>query len=124
MTGERKMSPIFNLEGEGIRRLLREIEERYSDAFAEIGPSALRHFRHLIDEVEAFLDMLEDPKVMRWTKLINYAKTRDDIAEFCWFYMRWLGSPLAERLKAEIYQLLEEALRWWRGQTACGGMEG
>jgi len=62
MEGEGKMSPAFNLEGEGVRRLLKEIEERYSDAFAEIGPGALQRFKHLIDEVEAFLDLLEDLK--------------------------------------------------------------
>jgi len=124
MEGEGKMgSTVLDLGGEGIRGLLMEIEERYSDVFAEIGPGALRHFRQLIDEVEEFLDFLEDPKAMRWTKLIYYAKTRDNVAEFCWFYMRWLGYPLAERLKAEIYQLLEEALRWWRGQTAYGEVE-
>jgi len=39
-------------------------------------------------------------------------KMRDDVAEFCWFYARWLRSPLAERLKAEVYQLLEEVLTW------------
>jgi len=112
------------LEGEGIRRLLGEIEERYSDVFAEIGPGALQHFRHLIDEVAAFLDLLEDPRAKYWIKLIDYAKTRDGVPEFCWFYMRWLGYPLAERLKAKIYQLFEEALRWCRGQMAYGGMEG
>jgi len=105
MAGGEKMSPALNLEGEGIRRLLRKIEERYSDVFVEIGPGALQHFKHLIDGVEAFLDLLEDLKVRHWTKLIDYAKTRDDVAEFCWFYVRWLGSPLAQRLKAEIYQL-------------------
>ncbi|PUA31572.1 MAG: hypothetical protein B9J98_05740 [Candidatus Terraquivivens tikiterensis] len=59
---------------EGIRRLLREIEERYSEAFVEIGPCALRHFKHMIDNIEAFLDLLTDPKTSFLVKLMGYAK--------------------------------------------------
>jgi len=43
-------------------------------------------------------------------------KLRDDFFEFCRFYARWLGSPLMERLKAEIYELLDEAISWWGEQ--------
>jgi len=31
---------------------------------------------------------------------------------------------LIERLKAEIYELLEEALEWWSRQGVCDKMEG
>jgi hypothetical protein len=34
--------------------LLKDIEEKYSGAFAELGPRALQHFKHLIDCVDAF----------------------------------------------------------------------
>ena len=33
-----------------------------------------------------------------------------DIFEFRRFYASWLGSPLMERLRHEIYELLEEAV--------------
>jgi len=45
------------LDGEievDLGRLLKDIEERYSGAFAELGPRALQHFKHLIDCVDAF----------------------------------------------------------------------
>jgi len=66
----------------------------------------------MIDDVGAFLDLLSNPKTSLLTKLMDYAKTKDDAAEFCRLYVGWLGSPLAERLKAEVYQLLEEAITW------------
>lgn len=86
---------------------------RYSDGFAETGPVEFQHFKHMIDNIEALLDLLSDPKTSFLVKLMDYAKVRDDVSEFCWFYARWLGSPLAERLRAEIHQLLEEAMTWW-----------
>jgi len=46
-------------------------------------------------------------------KLLDYVKVRNDVFEFCRFYSKWLGSPLAERLKAEVYELMEEAISWW-----------
>jgi len=73
-------------------------------------PRAMCHFKNLIDNVEAFLDPLADPKANYLANLMDYAKTRDDAAEFCRFYVEWLRSPLAKRLKAGVYQLLEEAI--------------
>jgi len=37
---------------------------------------------------------------------------------------RWLGNPLMERLRAEIYELLEEAISWWGEQEIYNEMEG
>ena len=99
-----------------LRRLLRDIEDRYGGAFEELGPGALQDFKHLIDCVDAFLDLLADPRTDFRVKLMDYAKVRMDVFEFCRFYAEWLGSPLMERLRAEIYELLEEAVSWWGGQ--------
>jgi len=96
---------------------------RCSDAFDEIGPGALQHLKDVVNDVEAFLDLLADPKISYLGKLMDHAKARDDVAEFRRFYARWLGSPSAQRLKAEVYQLLEEALRWWHGRMAYGEVE-
>ena len=70
----------------------------------------------MIDCVDAFLDLLADPKTDFRVKLMDYAKVRMDVFEFCRFYAEWLGSPLMERLRAEIYELLEQAISWWGGQ--------
>ena len=43
-------------------------------------------------------------------KLDDYAKIRDDVFEFCRFYAKFLGNMLMERLRAEIYELLEQAI--------------
>ena len=99
-----------------LRRLLRDIEGRYGGAFEELGPGALQDFKHLIDRVDAFLDLLADPRTGSWTKLMCYGKLREDVLEFCRFYASWLGNPLMERLTYEVYELLEEAVCWWRGQ--------
>jgi len=99
-----------------LRRLLRDVEDRYGDAFAELGPGALQDFKHLIDCIDSFLDLLADPKTDFRVKLMSYGKIRSDVFEFCRFYARWLGNPLMERLKAEIYELLEEAIAWWGEQ--------
>ncbi|MEM1738001.1 MAG: hypothetical protein QXF72_07210 [Nitrososphaerota archaeon] len=40
-------------------------------------------------------------------------KVRNYVFEFCRFYSKWLGSPLMERLKNEVHQLMEEAVSWW-----------
>lgn len=96
--------------------MLKEIEERYRDAFAEHGPGALQHFKNLIDCVDGFLDLLADSKTDFRVKLMDYAKVRTDVFEFCRYYARWLGAPITERLKAEVYQLLEEAIGWWGRQ--------
>jgi len=106
-----------------LRRILRDIENRYSGAFAELGPGALQDFKHLIDCVDAFLDLLADSKTDFRVKLTSYGKLRDDVFEFCRFYARWLGNPLMERLKAEIYGLLEEAIAWWGRQEAFDAIE-
>mgnify|MGYP000495217053 CR=1 FL=1 len=110
--------------GADFRKLLKDIEERYSDAFAEVGPGALSQFKHLIDCVDGFLDLLADPKTDFRVKLMDYAKVKNDIFEFCRFYSRWLGSPLMERLKTEIYEVLEEVMGWWGKQEVYDEMEG
>jgi len=99
-----------------LRRLLKDIEQRYSGAFEELGPGALQDFKHLIDCVDAFLDLLADPRTDFRVKLMDYAKVREDVLELCRYYASWLGSPLMERLKHEIYELLEEAISWWGEQ--------
>ena len=71
--------------GSDPHRLLNDVKERYLDVFAELRPGVL----------------------------IDYAKVRMDIFKFCECYARWLGRPLMERLKAEIYGILEEAIDWW-----------
>jgi len=98
--------------GTDFRRLLKDIEDRYGDAFAEAGPGAANDFKHLIDCVQAFLDLLNDPETDFRVKLMDYAKIRSDVFEFCRFYSSSLGNPLMERLKAEIYEVLEEAIDW------------
>jgi len=107
-----------------LRRLLRDIEDRYGGAFEELGPGALKDFKHLIDCVDAFLDLLADPRTDFRVKLMDYAKVREDVFEFCRFYASWLGSPLMERLRHEIYELLEEAVSWWGRQEVFDTMEG
>ena len=99
-----------------LRRLLRDIEDRYGGAFEELGPGALQDFKHLIDCVDAFLDLLADPRTDFRVKLMDYAKVRMDVFEFCRFYASWLGNPLMEGLKQEVYELLEEAVSWWGGR--------
>jgi len=47
---------------------------------------------------------------------MDYGKVRMDVFEFCRYYASWLGNPLMERLKAEIYELLEQAISWWGEQ--------
>ena len=99
-----------------IRALLMDIECRYSGAFEELGPGALQGFKHMIDCVDAFLDLLADPRTDFRVKLMDYAKVRMDVLELCRYYASWLGNPLMERLRAEIYGLLEEAVGWWGEQ--------
>jgi len=69
------------------------------------------------------LDLLADPKTDFRVKLMDYAKVKADVAEFCRYYARWLGMPLTERLKHEINQVLEEALGWWGRQQVMDDME-
>jgi len=109
--------------GADFRRLLKDIEDRYGDAFAEVGPGALQHFKNLIDCIDGFLDLLADPRTDFRVKLMDYAKIKNDVFEFCRFYSRWLGNPLMERLKAEIYELLEQAVSWWGKQGVFDAME-
>jgi len=121
---EKSIPPTVSGGGADFRRLLKDIEDRYSDAFAEVGPGALQHFKNLIDGIDGFLDLLSDPKTDFRVKLMDYGKIRADVAEFCWFYMRWLGTPLMERLKHEIYELLEQAVSWWGQQETYNAIEG
>ena len=101
-----------------IRALLRDIEDRYSGAFDELGPGVLQHFKHLIDCVDAFLDLLADPRTDFRVKLMDYAKVREDVFEFRRYYASWLGNPLMERLKHEIYEIMEGAMGWWEGRIS------
>ncbi|RLF09255.1 MAG: hypothetical protein DRJ62_07030, partial [Thermoprotei archaeon] len=64
-----------------------------------------------------------DPKTDFRVKLMDYAKVKADVAEFCRYYARWLGDPLAERLKHEINQVLEKAVNWWGRQETYDAME-
>jgi len=109
-------------EGPDFRRLLRDVEDRYSGAFDELGPGTIQDFKHMIDCVDAFLDLLADPKTDFRVKLMDYGKLRMDVLEFCRFYASWLGNPLMEQLMAKIYELLEEAISWWGGREVYGGM--
>ena len=106
-----------------LKRLLRNVERRYSGAFDELGPGAVQDFKHLIDCVDGFLDLLADPRTDFRVKLMDYARVRDDVFEFCRFYARWLGNPLMERLKAEIYELLDQAVSWWGQQEVFDAIE-
>jgi len=45
---------------------------------------------------------------------MNYEKI--NVFEFCRYYARRLGGPVMERLKAEIYELLEQTISWWGEQ--------
>jgi len=96
--------------------LLKDVENRYSDAFAEHGPGALQHFKNLIDCIDGFLDLLVDPKTDFRVKLIDYTRIKGEVFVFCRYYAKWLGNPLMERLKAEIYEMLEESIDWWGRQ--------
>jgi len=109
--------------GADFRRLLKDIEDRYRNAFADFGPGVLSDFKRLIDCVDAFLDLLADPETDFRVKLMDYAKIRSDVFEFCRFYSRWLGNPLMERLKHEIYEILEQAVSWWGQQETYNIME-
>ena len=114
MAGKEFIPAVYG--GSDLRRLLKDIEQRYSGAFEELGPGALQDFKHLIDCVDAFLDLLADPKTDFRVKLMCYGKLRMDVLEFCRYYASWLGNPLMERLKHEIYELLEQAISWWGEQ--------
>ena len=100
--------------------MLKDIEVRYGSAFAELDPGA---FKSLIDYIDFFLDLLADPRADFRVKLANYAKVGDDVFEFCRFYERWLGNPLIERLKHEVYELLEQAISWCGWQDLYDVME-
>ena len=108
--------PVVYWGGADFRRLLKDIEGRYSGAFNELGPGAVQHFKHMIDCVDSFLDLLADSRTDFRVKLMDYTKVREDVFEFCRYYASWLGNPLMERLKHEICELLEEAVGWWVGQ--------
>lgn len=102
---------------------LREIELRYADVFGELGAGCLQHFKHLIDCVEAFFELLADPAVDFRVKLMDYAKLKRDVSEFCRYYERFLGVPLAGRLRLEINELIEEAV-WLHGRLWAIDLEG
>jgi len=120
---EKSIPPTVSGGVADFRKLLKDIEERYSDAFAELGAGALQHFRHFIDCIDGFLDLLADPKTDFRVKLMDYGKVKNDVFEFCRYYAKLLGNPLMERLKAEINQVLEEAIDWWGRQEIYNNME-
>jgi len=104
--------PAVYWGGADFRRLLKDIEGRYSGAFNELGPGAVQHFKHIFDCVDSFLDLQADPKIDFRVKLMDYAKVGEDVLEFCRYYASWLGNPLMERLKHEIYEVLDQAVSW------------
>jgi len=57
-----------------IRALLMDIESRYADALGELGPRPIQDFEHMIDCVDAFLDLLADPRTDFRVKLMCYGK--------------------------------------------------
>ena len=94
------------------------------DAFAELGPGALQRFKHMMGCVDGFLDFLAGPETYFRVKLIDYAKVKDDVFEFCRFYAKFLGNMLMERLRAEIYEVLDQAVSLWGEQGVFDAMEG
>jgi len=77
----------------------------------------------MIDDLEAFLDTLADLGIDFRVNLMDYAKIRGDVSEFCQFYAKWLGSSLMERLKHEVYEVLDQAVSWWGEQEIFDIME-
>ena len=49
---EKVVSPAVFGGGSDFRKLLKDVERRYSDAFAELGSGVLQHFKHLVDCIE------------------------------------------------------------------------
>jgi len=54
---------------------------------------------------------------------MDYGRIRSDVSEFCRFYAKFLGNMLMERLKHEIYELLEKTVDCWGRQEVYGEME-
>jgi len=106
-----------------LRRLLRDVEDRYVSAFDGLGPGALQDFKRMIDCVDAFFDFLASRTDFR-VKLMDYGKIRSDVFEFCRFYAKFLGNMLMERLKHKIYEVLDQAVSWWGEQEVFDAMEG
>jgi hypothetical protein len=113
----------FLIGGEGMVST-KEIESRYSDAFAELDPGDLQHFKQFVDHVDRFFDLLANPRTDFRIKLANCNKLRMAAFEFCQYYAKWLGNQLMERLKHEIYKLLKHAIDWWGWQETFYVMEG
>lgn len=51
--------------------------------FAELGLGAIQDFKHFIDRIDSFFDLLADPKTDFKVKLMDYAKVKNDVFEFC-----------------------------------------
>jgi len=66
--------------------------------------------KRLTDHIDGILDILADPKTDFRVKLMDYVRVREDVFEFRRYYAICLGSPLMERLRAEIYEIMEESM--------------
>ena len=109
-------------EGLDFRSLLKDVGESCSDAFAELGAGALTDLKGRVYSVEIF--PLFDGETGSIVKMAAYAKSMSNASEFCGYYARWLGKPLTERSKHEIYEILEEAIDLWRRQEVFDKVEG
>ena len=117
-------NPILHGEGPDFHRLLDDAEERYSSTFQELGPGALGKLKRRIFSLKIFIGLLLDSKMDFSYKLKQYNKVKMGVFEFCGYYARWLGRLPMERLKAEIYEILEEAIDWCGRQETFGAIEG
>jgi len=116
--------PILHGRGTDFRSLLKDVEERYSDAFAELWPGALIDLKMCVHSVEAFLGLLFDGETRLIVKMAAYSKAGGDVSKFCGYYARWLGRPLMERLKHEIYGVLEQAVSCGHSKKSLMRWEG
>ena len=73
--GEGSVPAVYG--GPDFRRLLRDVEDQYSGAFDELGLGTIQDFKHMIDCIDAFLDLLADSKTDFWAKLTRYGKTME-----------------------------------------------
>jgi hypothetical protein len=96
---------------EVVRQILRRVEERYLRLFAEPGDAAA--FKHLIDQVDACIDVLEDPAIPGFIKAMDYYRTVDLIDLFCEHYAKHIDWRILLGLRRELVRLLKGSLRRW-----------